>query len=189
MKKKYQKPRITAKKIQFNYFYSRSRSLDSMGLLNGSSVMLAYTCAGCCFVPGSKVLMANSEEKNIEEVKINDKVFSYNLVAGELIKNKVVRLIEKSYDKGYLIINGTYKPTPNHPFWVNGKAWKRADEIRVGDELLNNENKSIRVRSIKKVGGTYTVYNLHLDNKEHNFFVEKALVHNSPDSSFIPLCE
>lgn len=179
MKKKYQKPALTAKKINFNYFYSRNRSLDSMGLLNENFVTWSNTCVNTCFIPGSKVFMADGKDKNIEDVKNNEEVYSYNLVGDELVKNKVVKVIEKTYDKGYLIINNIYKPTPNHPFWVNNKEWKRADEIIVGDNLLDYKDKAVKVNKIKKINGTYTVYNLHLEDKEHNFFVDKVLVHNT----------
>lgn len=179
--KKYKKPTVKTKKINFNYFYSRSRSMDSIGLMNENILNLAGSaCSSLCFTTGSKVFMASGEEKNIEDVKINDEVFSYNLVGNELVGNKVVKVIEQIYDKGYLIINDTYKPTPNHPFWVvNHKEWKRADEIMIGDDLLDYKDKTVKVKKIEKVNGSYTVYNLHLKDKEHNFFVEKTLVHNA----------
>lgn len=178
MKKTYIKPAIKTKKINFNYFYSRSRSLDSIGLMN-ENIMTQTTCVDTCFIPGSKVFMADGKERNIENVIVNDEVYSYNLVGNELVKNRVIKVIEKTYDQGYLIINNTYKPTPNHPFWVvNHNEWRRADKIAVGDELLDYKNKRVKVKKIHKVAGSYTVYNLHLQDKEHNFFVEKALVHN-----------
>lgn len=135
---------------------------------------------GGCFLAGTKVKMADGTFLEIQEMKEGDVVYSYNLESDELVEDKVVKvLVHTNYPDGYLIINERLNITGNHRVWVINKAsWERADTLSVGDTLLNPSGGEVLISSIKKVKGKNTVYNLHLDGENHNYFTEEVLVHN-----------
>lgn len=89
-----------------------------------------------CFPSGTKINTPNGY-KNIEDIKIGDIVYSYNHTKNIIEEKKVNYLFNKQTDNLLKIklSNGKIlNCTPNHPIFVNGK-YKRADEIKIGDEL------------------------------------------------------
>ena len=53
MNKKYQKPKIKAKKIKLSYFMSNTRFLDSVNSMGISSIKLAQDSCSCSCLCGS----------------------------------------------------------------------------------------------------------------------------------------
>lgn len=180
MGKEYIKPSIQKKKIKINYFYSDSRYLDSVDMLEGSYFLTqgSWSCVDTCFLPDTNILMADGSYKKIQDIKDAESVISMNLVGNETAVNKIAKVVEKTYTEGYLLINNKLKITLNHKVWVKGKDWIEARDIQKGDILLNSKNEEVQVNDIEKFIGTFTVYNLHVDGAEHNFFAEDILVHN-----------
>lgn len=135
---------------------------------------------GGCFIAGTKVKMADGTYKEIQEIKPGDIVYSYNLETGELVTDRVEKMItHEDSPGGYLIFNSRLKITGNHQVWVvNENVWERADTITVGDTVLNPDGKNVLIKSIDKTEGKNTVYNLHLNGENHNYFAEDFLVHN-----------
>ena len=177
--KKYIHPKIKKIKLKVNYFYSNSRYLDSLNMFQSSNLLSAsWQCVDTCFMPGTKILLENGDTKEIQEIKVNDTVLSYNLVGQETTKNSVATVTERTYIEGYLEINKVLKITLNHKVWVNNSEWIEAREVKIGDSFLNSKGQEVKVRSIKHIPGEFTVYNLHLNGEEHNFFAEDVLVHN-----------
>jgi hypothetical protein len=133
-----------------------------------------------CFTAGSKVLMANGKTKNIEDVAPGDKVVSYNLATGIYTIETVVRKDTHIQNPvGYYIINNILKVTGNHNVWIVNKGiWGRIDTLKIGDSLFGSNGQTIKITSIQKIGGIYTVYNLALNGPDHNYYVEGFLVHN-----------
>jgi hypothetical protein len=95
---------------------------------------------GGCFVKGT---MVHTREglKRIEEIKIGDYVLSspedgsgkpeYKRVLNTFVyRNKSIReiaCINQDNDKEFVAATG------NHPFWVEGTGWTRADRLKEGD--------------------------------------------------------
>ena len=77
---------------------------------------------GSCFVKGTKILMADNSEKNIENIKVGDLIKSVNIHTMELEPDLVVQIPNSL--KKYKIIeakfsNGvTNKFSPAHPYWA-----------------------------------------------------------------------
>lgn len=183
-KDKYKAPKIVKTKFKINFFYSDSRYLDSLNMLQTSNLLSASSSSvDTCFMPDTKVLMENGKTKQIQEIKVKDIVVSYNLVGNVATKNSVESIIVKTYIDGYLEINNLLKITLNHKVWVNNTDWIEARDVKVGDTFLNSNGENIQVETIQHVKGTYTVYNLHLNGTEHNFFAENILVHNGVDTA------
>ena len=135
---------------------------------------------GGCFPAGTKVKMADGTFKEIQKIKSGDVVYSYNLKKDKLVKADVEEsIVHNNYPGGYLVISDKLKVTQNHRMWVvNKSSWEKADSLNVGDSLLNPTGEKVLITTIAKVEGNNTVYNLHLEGKNHNYFAESVLVHN-----------
>ena len=130
---------------------------------------------GGCFLSGTKVLMADGSEKNIEDIRVGEYVMSRADTDSTLVKAKVTSL-HKAQSSDYLIINGGLKVTANHYTFVNG-GWEQAGSIQTNDILLNSENQKIKVFSVEHLVGSKDVYNLEIE-RYHTYFANGIYVHN-----------
>ena len=77
---------------------------------------------------------------------------------------------------------GEVKTTGDHPFWVKGRGWVRAENLHLGDELIQPNNTSVHITSVGYNGEVTTVYNI-TTAKNHDFYVKAGsvwlLVHNN----------
>jgi hypothetical protein len=155
---------------------------DSKGASKSAyfTVTVTDNDGGSCFLAGTKVTMADNSFKNIEEIKIGDLVKSYDTDAQKIITTKVVKTFHHTADEMmqyYLIINDNLKVTPNHLMYVNNE-WKPAEDIEIGDKLIDTNEEEITVKTIERVYQKVPTYNLIVDHKVHNYFAENILVHN-----------
>ena len=134
-----------------------------------------------CFLPGTKILMADGTTKNIEDIKVGDLVKAFDEKTGEIKTAKVTKVFHHSKEEMgdyYLVINGWLRVTPNHPIYANGK-WIEAGKLKVGDRLYGGE----WVESIKEIFQREDTYNLELD-KYHAYIVcsshrDQIVAHNA----------
>ncbi|NEU05778.1 polymorphic toxin-type HINT domain-containing protein [Clostridium senegalense] len=70
----------------------------------------------------------------------------------------------------------------DHPFWIVGKGWTGAGEIKEGDKVLLSSGKTLKVTNSykEKLNKSVKVYNFEVSNW-HTYFVSDAgvLVHNT----------
>jgi hypothetical protein len=68
-----------------------------------------------------------------------------------------------------------------HPFWVFGRGWAEAGELRPGDELLTSSGGIVAVGDITRHEGRFKVYNFEVE-QAHDYFVSglSVLAHNGP---------
>ena len=136
------------------------------------------------FVGGTKV-ETESGPKNIEDLKIHDKVLGFNFKTKkvgfyEVIatrNRKVGNIIEIVIDDGEKI-----RTTAEHPFYLQNKSkYVQAEKLTAADILQNRKGEGVAVKSVKKVGLSLRkdVYNLSVSEVE-NYFVSdvRVLVHN-----------
>ena len=157
--------------------------------------VIAYTTTGnkiseetytssICFVAGTKVLTENGY-KNIEDIKVGDMVYSYNLDNNEKELKKVTRTIKSSTEETYIVtINGKkVEMSPRHQVYVIDKGWVRAYDLKVGDKMLSSSKKVIDITNIerKNYEGGISTYNLTVDGNSNYYVSEiQVLVHNAP---------
>jgi len=185
-RKLYKAPEIKTKKIKASYFYSLDRMTDSLlgyCITGGSATCYPPSCAssvpGCCtcFLEGTRVLMGDRTQKAIQDIKAGETVVAYNTDKKSFSMRKVSKLlVHQNTDGGYLVINDVLRVTAEHPIWIN-EGWKKAEELVIGDHLLNDMEQEVNVIGIQKIEGINTVYNLEVE-EEHNYFAEGFLVHN-----------
>ena len=86
-----------------------------------------------CFTAGTKV-QTDEGEKNIEDIKVGDRVLSKDEITGEQAYKEVTVLHRNEKDTTYRLSAGyqIIETTDNHPFWAEGKGWVLAVDLKVG---------------------------------------------------------
>lgn len=182
IKSKYKSPIIRTKKIELNFFLS-NRNIFSPFLdfvVPDVYAQVTRLPGTGCFLATTKILMGDKSTKEIQNIQPGDIVSSYDISSGDLVRERVIKLlVHENHPNGYLVINNKLKVTGNHPLMVNNKNWDKAENLKLGDNLLSSEGNKIIIKSINKIDGLYKVYNLELAGKNHNFFAENMLAHNT----------
>jgi hypothetical protein len=60
--------------------------------------------------------------------------------------------------------------TAEHPFWVRGRGWVAASQLRVGDELRSPDGQWVAVEGVRDTGREEVVYNGRVA-EYHTYFV------------------
>lgn len=196
-----------------SYYYKLSSDSDSNYILSYSGVEQSYTIknltgyssynikvtvtdnagnteeqittAGTsCFTAGTKVLTEDGL-KNIEDIKIGDKVYALNIDNNQRELKTVTSLFKGKSDEIYKItVNGKIiEATPKHQFYVVDKGWIRAYDLEEGDMLVAKDNQSLIIEKIehkRDVENPVDVYNLTVEGY-HNYLITELeiLVHNT----------
>ena len=138
-----------------------------------------------CLLKGTKILLKNNEQKEIENINIGDEVIVWNENTKQLEAKKVLTKKEhldiQKVIKLYLSNNTNLILTPGHPV-LTENGWASLDEkeslkthgvyvnkLQINDNIigLNNEkNKIIKIEELNN--GPYICYDLSID-RIHNF--------------------
>jgi DNA repair photolyase len=111
----------------------------SYEILDCSMPVTFDTYSNCAFncLPGETlVLLSNGEKKKIDDLKIGDKLWSYD-ITDMSIKESTVTKIAKRYAKDIVRIRSTrsIRATAEHPIYTRN-GWVKAGNIVEGDEIL-----------------------------------------------------
>ncbi len=110
-------------------------------------------------------------------------VWSTNPEIGEWALKRAVRTFLNENDAlVHVQVNGaTITCTTEHPFYVRGKGWVAADELKIGDrlELQNGADAFIETVRHEKLETPIQVYNFEVEDF-HTYYVgsDCILVHN-----------
>jgi len=139
-------------------------------------------CFTTCFVAGTKVDTANGPV-NIEELVAGVVVNSKNQESGEQGIGKISHVFSSwAHEIVHITVSGeTIQVTPEHPFWVIGRGWVNAGNLRARDELVSFDGQSVSVLNITMecLIEPILVYNITVD-VFNTFFIGRSriLVHN-----------
>jgi hypothetical protein len=153
----------------------------AVGAVTGA--MVGGMAVGACFEKGTLVTTANGGVA-IENISKGDKVLSRNDITGEVEEKTVVNTFVKETHKTTKIVvnNETIKTTPEHPFYVFGKGYVKAENLRSGDVVVTVNGKKFIVEKVQHAISEkgVTVYNFEVEDN-HNYFVSSigVLVHNT----------
>ena len=135
-----------------------------------------------CFVAGT--LIKTSEGLiPIEEIRVGDEVFAYNIETDEIELKEVKQLfVHEENELVHLMINGEkIDTTKNHPFFVEDLGFISAKDLQDGDELRLYDGSTASVESIEIEvhDEPVFVYNFEVEDW-HTYFVgeQSILVHN-----------
>jgi len=145
-----------------------------------------YIVHNKCFVGDTLITMADSTYKPIEDIEVNDLVFTQN---GNEKVNEVVspihnNIVELSFSNG-----NTTKNTDDHPYYVIDKGWcsikpklstglynVKCEQLEVSDIFIDDEDVQIELLNIEKVNGEFKTYTFSTDSK--TYYANKLLVHS-----------
>ena len=138
-----------------------------------------------CFKKGVKVL-TNYGYLDIDNIKVNDLVMSYNFDTNSNEYSKVIKTFEHKdiNDDLYTITCGSIviEATSMHPICVslnNTLGFINAKDLKIGNRLVDYEGNIHEITSITCESVTDTFYNIEVENN-HNYYVTEnnILVHN-----------
>ncbi len=151
-----------------------------------SKVIEGAQCVlGNSFVAGTLV-HTDQGLKPIEEVKVGEQVKSFNERTGQTSYAPVLELIQHDGTfqlvkvKVTLATGESLAATSGHPFYVQGKGWNVAANLKVGDVLRLHNGITLVVKTVLTSTYVGRVYNLAV-TQNANYFVwmDGVLVHNS----------
>uniref|UniRef100_UPI0036700CCA polymorphic toxin-type HINT domain-containing protein n=1 Tax=Paenibacillus farraposensis TaxID=2807095 RepID=UPI0036700CCA len=149
--------------------------------LTEKNLKLAKALPCNCFTAGTKV-QTDEGEKNIEDIKVGDRVLSKDEATGEVAYKEVTATFNHQTDEIYNIHVGgqEIESTFNHPFYVKDKGWTFVKDLKVGDLLVQSDGNTLKVDSIELEHKHVTVYNMTVD-EFHTYFVSDLgiWVHNT----------
>lgn len=145
---------------------------------------VVLTSAVACFKKNTKVL-TNKGYVNIQDIKVNDLVMSYNIESNNNEYSKVIKTFEHKDTKDYLykitsksiVIEATSK----HPICIknNELEYIEAEKLKTNDKLVDINGNLHSIDKIEFNEIIDTFYNLEVEGN-HNYYVTKnnILVHN-----------
>ncbi|MGX2952059.1 GH-E family nuclease [Shewanella sp. JL219SE-S6] len=140
-------------------------------------------CLGNSFT-GDTLVYTETGLRPISDIKVGERVRSYTEWNGQEQFEAVEEVISNT--KEYLLVtltlesNETLVATNQHPFYILGKGWVEAEDLKHGDPLYLSDKRTLHIRDINTETRTETVYNLSVANA-NTFFIghDKVLVHNA----------
>ena len=174
-----------------NFYRVDVETTDNFFISSSNSILVHNAP---CFVAGTKVHVESKGITNIEDVKVGDKVISYNH-DNDTVEYKEVKKVRIKTDEfvvTYVFENGTkLTGTPDHPLFVIGKGYSsynpqqtkddcgmEVEQILLGDEVLHMDGYGVTISDIIEEDKKEVVYNLDEVEGNNNFFVEDLLAHN-----------
>jgi len=150
-------------------------------------------CRGGCFPVGTKVIMEDGSEKDINEVKAGDKVVSQSEDGTKSISTVVAldqpvsgNMCEINYTDGESL-----RLTDNHPMFT-GSKWKAINpqaalkenpslpvsQLVSGDKIFKSDGTKAEVDYYSCSSQSIQTYNLILDGGVNTYFADGYLAHN-----------
>jgi hypothetical protein len=115
---------------------------------------------------------------------VGDRVLSFNFETGEAEYKEVTEVfVNETYELLAFTVGGEIiDTTAGHPFYVEGRGFVEAGELRVGDVLVSDDGELLPLDDIGivRLDEPIKVYNLLVEGN-HNYFVAYVgvLVHNA----------
>ncbi|WP_407554728.1 RHS repeat-associated core domain-containing protein [Streptomyces sp. Pv4-95] len=184
------------KKIKngFTSWLETGKRADKLEAAAEKAADAAAPCATSnSFAPKTKVLMADGSTKEIEDVKIGDKVVATDPETGKAKSQRVTAEITGKGTKHLVTVTvdtdgkkgdkkASVTATDGHPFWIPeiGK-WLDATDLHPGQWLRTNTGTHVQITAVKRWTKQATVRNLTIADL-HTYYVlagaAPVLVHN-----------
>ena len=134
-----------------------------------------FYCRCTCLVAGT-LIQTSTGLKAVEKIQVGDLVAAQNIETGELSLRPVVMTTIRPPKSTVLIEteNGLIEATGGHMWWVGGKGWVMARDLKPGMQL-RTAKATTEVQSIKENIEPQKTYNLVVD-ADHSYFVGKERV-------------
>ena len=147
------------------------RAGDAAGFLLGmGGAAFSFSRFNACFAAGTPI-PAEHGCKAIEQIREGDIVLMRNEhdPVAPPIKGRVLSTFSTTAPVWELRAGGqALRTTAGHPFWVRGKGWTAAVDLRPGQELRTDTDWVV-VEDVCETGESATVYNFEVEG-EHTYF-------------------
>ena len=159
---------------------------DVAGILMSSLsfVLDVATLFSSCF-DGDTPVATETGSRRIDEIRVGDRVWSYNVETGERALKKVKEVLVRENDELLHIetSRGAIDATTSHPFYVVGKGWVAAGDLAVGDSIqaISGDAGIVTSLELEKLDKPISVYNLDVEDFHSYFVGSGVLVHNYKD--------
>lgn len=134
-----------------------------------------------CFAAGTQVSTKDGK-KPIERVVVGDLVWSKNTESGEQAYKRVEAVYEREASETWNIYvnNEVLTTTDFHPFWIIGKGWVYAKDLKIGDQLESASGKALSITNVLQRAEEITLYNFSVEDF-HTYYVSNLdiLTHNA----------
>ena len=145
-----------------------------------------YLVHNKCFVGDTLITMADGTYRPIENIKVEDLVFTQN---GNEKVNEVVSPIHNNIVELMFSNGNSTKNTDDHPYYVIDKGWcsikpklstelydVKCEQLEVSDIFIDDEDVQIKLLNIERVNGEFKTYTFSTDSK--TYYANKLLVHS-----------
>ncbi|MET7455137.1 ricin-type beta-trefoil lectin domain protein [Streptomyces sp. NPDC005574] len=141
------------------------------------------------FPGGTEVVLADGSRKAIREVRYGDLLLATDPATGRTLGEPVTRTFSHLTEDLLVVTlddGGRLTSTPGHRFYVTGRGWILASELRDGDSLRTTDGTLRTVAAVRdrNVSARRTVYDLTVSGL-HTFYAvagsTPVLVHNCND--------
>ncbi len=178
--------KYTSNVCEFEGWYdspSGGTKITSSSIMNKTTPHTLYARYSSWCFKSDTLLYTPNGYREIKDLKVGDKVYSYNEKTGEVEEDVISKVMvnkTNNYLKVALEDDTIIEVTRTHPFYdKKSDSWKPISEFEIGDTVTTSDNKDIKIKSIESIEKEETVYNLEVMNN-HTYFVSKSniLVHN-----------
>lgn len=134
-----------------------------------------------CFASGTQV---NTKDglKPIEQIQVGDLVWSKNTDTGDQAYKRVEAVYTRETTETWNIHIGweVLTTTDLHPFWIIGRGWVNAKDLRAGDQLEDEDGKPLTITDVVHKAEPMLLYNFSVEDY-HTYYVSSLniLTHNS----------
>ena len=165
-------------------------ALDLDSLIVASDSLTAVV-EPVCFPADALIEMADGAIKRAERIEEDDdvKAVDQNNPEGPVSVGKVIKVYRHGPQKLIEVEVGGHaiRCTPKHPFYVRGRGFTAAAELKSGDELRTSDGGWTAVGSVSDNGEVEPVFNFQVAGL-HTYFVRNSngvavLVHNDSGAS------
>lgn len=128
-----------------------------------------------CFGPETKIMMADHQEKRIDQVVPGDRVVSF--VGKSSKSNEFTAALVKATaitEKQKVLKINDLRVTPRHKIILSTGRAIRAEQLKIGDKMLRMDGSTEEVQSIQEAPEPIRVYNLVLE-KEADGYIANGL--------------
>ena len=127
-----------------------------------------------CLVAGT-LIWTERGPLPVEKIKVGDQVLSQNIETGHLEYKMVLRptIRPETATVKIMLNDETIQASGGHPFWVAGRGWVKARDLRSGMALMCV--KGSKLISKVKPAGKHKLFNLVVDGNA-NYFVGESRV-------------
>ena len=156
-----------------------------------------------CVLKGTLITLENDLTKEIENLKVGEKLLSYSVEGlvntqdkrslGKDTVNKfegvfsyqLIKNIWKNDFEKHFMINDTLGITEDHFVMCKRKdkeeyRWLQVEDLKIGDSLFKSNGLFEEIDRIQVINEEITVYNIQV-NSIYAYFAEGYLIHNGPE--------